>query len=60
MATGTGRLSARAPNLQQVPRGVTHVLDADGASLPSPEPTGTQYPQPEPEPQWPQPEPEPQ
>ena len=35
MATGTGRLSARAPNLQQVPRGVTPVLGADGeASLP--------------------------
>ena len=34
MATGTGRLSARAPNLQQVPRGVTPVRDADGASLP--------------------------
>ena len=35
MATGTGRLSARAPNLQQVPRGITSVLGADNeAPLP--------------------------
>ena len=33
LATGTGRLSARAPNLQQVPRGVTSVLSPDGEPL---------------------------